>query len=99
MNGKVALEKLEDAKKTNANKPFDLILMDLQMPVMDGYEATKIIKSKPEYDNIPVFALTAHALQEERDRCFALGMQDHLTKPIDVDMFYKTLREVANAVK
>ncbi|MDR3108616.1 MAG: response regulator [Planctomycetaceae bacterium] len=99
VNGKVALEKLEEAKRSNADKPFDLVLMDLQMPVMDGYETTKIIKNNPEYSRIPVFALTAHALQEERDRCFALGMQDHLTKPIDVDMFYKTLREVAGVVR
>ncbi|GHT45938.1 hypothetical protein FACS189454_06260 [Planctomycetales bacterium] len=99
INGNVALEKLAEATKINPEKPFDLVLMDLQMPVMDGYEATKIIKGKDEYHNIPVFALTAHTLPEDRERCLALGMQDHLNKPIDIEIFYKTLREVAEKIK
>ena len=69
--------------------------MDLQMPVMDGYEATKIISETPEYNDMPVYALTAHALPEERARCLALGMGDHLTKPIDARIFYEALRGVA----
>jgi CheY-like chemotaxis protein len=72
--------------------------MDLQMPVMDGYEATKIIKGTPEYMDIPIYALTAHAFPEERDRCLALGMNKHLTKPIDVEAFYAALREAAAAM-
>ena len=94
VNGAEALERLEDAVKAHGKPAFDLILMDLQMPIMDGYEATKIIKNTPEYKDIPVFALTAHAFAEERDRCLALGMQAHLTKPIDVEKFYETLRSV-----
>jgi signal transduction histidine kinase/ActR/RegA family two-component response regulator len=92
-NGKEALSQLEETAKNHGYPPFDLVLMDLQMPVMDGYDATKIIKSMPEYKDMPVFALTAHAFPEERVRCLALGMQDHLTKPIDVDAFYRALRE------
>jgi CheY-like chemotaxis protein len=69
--------------------------MDLQMPVMDGYEATRIIKEKPEYRDMPIYALTAHALPEERERCLALGMEEHLTKPIDVEAFYRALRDAA----
>ena len=95
VNGAEALERLEDAVKTHGRPAFDLILMDLQMPVMDGYEATKIIKSTPEYKDIPVFALTAHAFAEERDRCLALGMQAHLAKPIDTEKFYELLRSVS----
>jgi len=95
VNGADALDRLGETVKPQGKLAFDLILMDLQMPVMDGYEATKIIKETPEYKDIPVFALTAHAFTEERDRCFALGMQAHLTKPIDVEQFYETLRNVA----
>jgi CheY-like chemotaxis protein len=94
-NGAEALEQLEQAAKTGVCPPFDLVLMDLQMPVMDGYEATKIIKETPGYRDIPVYALTAHALPEERARCLELGMGEHLTKPIDVETFYAALRGVA----
>jgi signal transduction histidine kinase len=90
-NGKEALDML--AKTTESGgPPFNLVLMDLQMPVMDGYEATKIIKATPDYRDLPVYALTAHAFNEDRERCLALGMEGHLTKPINTDLFYATLR-------
>ena len=95
VNGAEALDQLAQVVKSRGTPAFDLILMDLQMPVMDGYEATRIIKSTPEYKDIPVFALTAHAFAEERNRCFALGMQEHLSKPLDVEKFYAALRTVA----
>jgi signal transduction histidine kinase len=94
-NGSEALEQLAEASRNNIRPPFDLVLMDLQMPVMDGYEATKIIMETPEYRDIPVYALTAHAFPEEKERCFALGMKGHLAKPIDVEAFYAALREAA----
>jgi CheY-like chemotaxis protein len=94
LNGQEALDRLEESVKAHGGPAFDLILMDLQMPIMDGYEATKIIKDTPEYRDVPIYALTAHAFPEERDRCFALGMEEHLTKPIDVDNFYRALRRV-----
>jgi signal transduction histidine kinase len=95
VNGAEALDRLAETVKSRGTPAFDLILMDLQMPVMDGYEATQVIKSTPEYKDVPVFALTAHAFAEERNRCFALGMQEHLSKPIDVEKFYAALRTVA----
>jgi CheY-like chemotaxis protein len=98
-NGKEALEQIKEAAKAHGSPPFDLVLMDLQMPVMDGYEATKIIRGTPEYDDMPVFALTAHAFPEEKERCLAIGMRDHLTKPIDVKSFYGALREAAAGKK
>ena len=58
-----------------------LILMDVQMPEMDGLEATRKIRENPEWDDIPIVALTAHALAEERDRCLASGMDGYLSKP------------------
>ncbi|MGL4942840.1 MAG: ATP-binding protein [Thermoguttaceae bacterium] len=95
VDGREALDKLADAVRTHGKPAFDLILMDLQMPVMDGYEATKVIKTTGDYKDIPVFALTAHAFAEERERCLSLGMLEHLTKPIDVDHFYEALRNIA----
>ncbi|MDR1915375.1 MAG: response regulator [Synergistaceae bacterium] len=94
-NGSEALERLAEASRTHGTPPFDLVLMDLQMPVMDGYEATRIIKGMPEYRDMPIYALTAHAFPEERERCLALGMKEHLTKPIDVETFYGALRDAA----
>jgi signal transduction histidine kinase len=96
-NGAEAIDQLAAARSASSgsDKPFDLVLMDLQMPVMDGYEATKIIKGMPEYRDIPIYALTAHAFPEEKERCFALGMSKHLTKPIDTEAFYAALREAA----
>jgi CheY-like chemotaxis protein len=99
-NGQEALNQLAASRAdAGGDQPFDLILMDLQMPVMDGYEATKIIKGMQEYRDIPIYALTAHAFPEERDRCLSLGMSKHLTKPIDVESFYAALRDAAAAIR
>ncbi len=63
---------------------FDLILMDVQMPVMDGYEATMAIRKLPQGRDIPIIAMTAHAMVEEQQRCLKAGMNDHMAKPFDV---------------
>jgi two-component system sensor histidine kinase/response regulator len=85
-NGLEALEALEQAPP-----PFHVVLMDLAMPVMDGWEATRRIRTDPRWQELPILAMTAHAFAEERDRCLTAGMQDHLTKPIDPDRFYRAL--------
>ncbi|NLJ33069.1 MAG: response regulator [Firmicutes bacterium] len=68
---------------------YDLVLMDIQMPGMDGYEAAKGIRAQDK--NIPIIAMTARALAEEKERCLKVGMNDHVAKPIDVDTFFATL--------
>jgi two-component system sensor histidine kinase/response regulator len=75
-NGAVALKKL-------AAGTFDLVLMDMQMPVMDGLAATREIRRQPEYADLPILAMTANAQSADRDLCLAAGMNDHLAKPID----------------
>nr|WP_254219041.1 response regulator [Vibrio mimicus] len=88
-NGKEALEHLAHSLETQQR--FDIIFMDLQMPVMDGYEATRHIRSIPEHNDTPLIAMTAHAMVEERERCLGIGMNDHVSKPIDPDLLYRTI--------
>ncbi|HZZ80995.1 MAG TPA: response regulator [Gemmataceae bacterium] len=63
---------------------FDVILMDLQMPIMDGFQATAAIRALPAGKDVPIIALTAHALSEDRDRCKSAGMDDFISKPLDI---------------
>jgi signal transduction histidine kinase/CheY-like chemotaxis protein/CHASE3 domain sensor protein len=78
-NGREAVDTLSK----NTQPPFDVVLMDLQMPEMDGYQATTKIRSDPRFADLPIVAMTAHATIEERQRCLAAGMNDHIAKPID----------------
>ncbi len=87
-NGQVALEKLE------SDQSFDLVLMDLKMPVMDGLEATRRIRAQPKWVNLPIIALTANAVQEELDKCRDVGMNAYVTKPIDTDELFATMARV-----
>jgi CheY-like chemotaxis protein len=71
----------------------DLILMDMQLPKVSGYEATQELKAQPETADIPIVALTAHAMEDERERAMAAGCNDYITKPIDTRAFPDQVRE------
>ena len=76
-------------------RDFHLVLMDLQMPVMDGYAATRALRSNPVFSTLPIIAMTAHAMSGEREACIAAGMNDHLAKPIEVEKLFHVLRRWA----
>ncbi len=83
-NGHEALQKLK-------NYTYHAVLMDIQMPVMDGYTATKNIRTQAEYADLPIIAMSAHAMKGDKEISLSHGMNDHITKPIDADILYKTL--------
>ena len=84
-DGSRALEWIE-------REPFDLILMDIQMPRMDGYETTRAIRQRARFEKLPIIAMTAHALSGDREKCLASGMSDYLDKPIDPERLYEMLQ-------
>jgi two-component system cell cycle response regulator DivK len=87
----VAIDGAAGVEKAATERP-DLILMDLSLPVLDGWEATRRIKADPATARIPVIALTAHAMSGEEDKARAAGCDDFLTKPIDEDLLFVKLR-------
>ena len=89
-NGEEAINKIMATVEKNA-EPYNLVLMDLQMPVMDGFEATHSIRADSRFDGLPIIAMTAHAMREEYDRCHDCGMNDHISKPIEVKSFFKII--------
>lgn len=83
-NGNDALEKARRGA-------YALILMDVQMPVMDGLEATRAIRQLPNMADTPILAMTANAFDEDRDQCLAAGMNAHIDQPVEADTFYTTV--------
>lgn len=70
---------------------FDAVLMDLQMPELDGFDATRTIRAQPRHATLPIVAMTANAMAGDREKCLAAGMNDHIAKPIDPQVLYATL--------
>lgn len=91
VNGQEALDILE--KET-----FDLILMDVQMPVMDGYEASRQIRCNPDYKDLPILAMTANAMVGDKEKCLEAGMNDHIAKPIDLESMLSKINYWLNEV-
>ena len=73
-------------------KDIALILMDVMMPEMDGLEATRQIRKMPEYKKIPIIALTAKAMKDDREKCLAAGMSDYISKPLNVQQLLSLMR-------
>jgi signal transduction histidine kinase/ActR/RegA family two-component response regulator len=92
-DGRQAVEAASEAP------PFDVILMDIQMPAMDGLEATRAIRriQNPERNSVPIFAMTAFAMQSDRERCLAAGMNGHLSKPINPSELCQTIESLVEA--
>jgi CheY-like chemotaxis protein len=88
-NGREALEALD-------KQPFDIVLMDVQMPEMDGFEATKLIREKEEASGtyLPIIALTAHAMQGDEERCLVCGMDGYVTKSINLEELFSVIEKV-----
>jgi polar amino acid transport system substrate-binding protein len=83
-NGQEAIDSLESGE-------YDGVLMDVQMPVMDGYTATRALRQQDRFKDLPILAMTANAMAGDREKCLDAGMNDHITKPIDVEQMYVTM--------
>jgi CheY-like chemotaxis protein len=85
-NGGEAMEKLE------ANANVDLVIMDVMMPEMDGYQTTRAIRDQPRFRNLPIIALTAKAMKGDREKCIEAGASDYITKPVDTEQLLSLMR-------
>jgi CheY-like chemotaxis protein len=85
-NGKLALDKLE------SEAGIELVIMDIMMPVMDGYEAIGRIRTMPQFQSLPIIALTAKAMTGDREKCIERGANDYMTKPLDTDKLLSLIR-------
>ncbi|HEY0714327.1 MAG TPA: response regulator, partial [Polyangia bacterium] len=90
-NGKEALAHLERAQKTGEG-PIDLVLMDIMMPEMDGLTATREIRKRPEWQRLPIIALTAKAMRDDQEKCINAGANDYIAKPLDVERLLSLVR-------
>ncbi len=86
-NGQEAIDMLQSSPPDS----FDLVLMDMEMPVLDGYAATRLLRDNKQFQNLPIIALTAHAREEDRKNCLSLGMNDHVAKPVKPESLYSAI--------
>ncbi len=89
-NGREALDAL--ARARDGGQPIDLVLMDVMMPVMDGLTAIREIRSRDLWRKLPIIALTAKAMPDDREKCLAAGANDYIAKPLDVEKLISLVR-------
>ncbi|AEV99079.1 histidine kinase [Niastella koreensis] len=87
-----AIDGKEALKQLDGDVKIDMVLMDMMMPELDGYETTRLLRKMPQYRNLPVIAVTAKAMTGDREKCIAAGASDYITKPVDVDQLISLLR-------
>lgn len=87
-----AIDGKEALAAIKANPKVDVVLMDMMMPELDGYETTKQIREMPAYRNLPILAVTAKAMMGDREKCIAAGASDYISKPVDIDQLISLLR-------
>lgn len=92
-----AMDGVEGVSQAVAERP-DLILMDMSLPVMDGWDATRQIKADPTLKHIPIIALTAHAMKGDEEKARSVGCDDFLTKPVDEDLLFDTIERFLGEV-
>ena len=85
-NGREGIDTLRE------NQDVDLVLMDIMMPEMDGYEATQAVRQMPEFERLPIISLTAKAMKGDREKSIAAGASDYITKPVDVEQLLSLMR-------
>ena len=84
----------EGVQKINELKP-DVVFLDIQMPKMDGLEATKIIRKDPKLTTLPIVALTARAMKSDEEKCLAAGMNAYISKPLDLELLFQIVEGLA----
>jgi signal transduction histidine kinase/CheY-like chemotaxis protein/CHASE3 domain sensor protein len=92
MNVMAAVDGKDALQKIQGNPEIDIVLMDMMMPEMDGYESTTAIRKSPKYQDLPVIAVTAKAMMGDRAKCINAGASDYITKPVDIDQLLSLLR-------
>jgi CheY-like chemotaxis protein len=85
-NGRDAVQMLKE------NQNIDIVLMDIMMPEMDGYESTREIRKIPKFEKLPIIALTAKAMKGDRDKCLSAGMSDYVPKPVNTPQLISLMR-------
>ncbi len=80
----------------NKASAFDLVLMDVQMPVLDGLEATRLIRKEPRWKGLPIIAMTAHAMNGDKERCLEAGMNGYISKPVHPSQLLETVDGYVN---
>jgi CheY-like chemotaxis protein len=92
MNVRYAENGLEALRILEEDRDFDIVLMDIMMPELDGYETMEAIRAMPEFKQLPIISLTAKAMKGDREKSIASGASDYITKPVDTDQLLSLMR-------